>query len=105
MDSRLSLAAIVRILVEDRGDGGVRIHSPDVPGLHLSGPDREAVARDLCPAIEILFRENRGVEVTAIPLVSLADDEARFVSDDPPLLDPVISAIETGQIVVSRAIP
>ena len=47
--------AIIRVVCEERGDGGVRVSSPDVPGLHLSGADREAVFADVGPAIQILW--------------------------------------------------
>jgi hypothetical protein len=50
---------IVTVTVEDRGDGGLRVYSDDLPGLILSGADRTAVASKIAPAIQALF-EHKG---------------------------------------------
>jgi hypothetical protein len=42
------------IIIEDREDGGIRIHSPSHPGLILSGLDRAAVMADVLPALEVI---------------------------------------------------
>jgi hypothetical protein len=42
------------IIIEDREDDGIRIHSPSHPGLILSGLDRTAVMADVLPALEVI---------------------------------------------------
>ena len=92
-------ALIVRVIFQDRGDGGLRVFSPDVRGLHLSGADREAVLRDVVPAIKILFEKNHDLRVEAHPVVptleSMFDPAAESL--------PIIAAMETGQFAVRRA--
>jgi hypothetical protein len=46
---------IVKVIVEDRPDGGVRVWSNDVPGLILSGKDRIRVLGDIEPAVRALL--------------------------------------------------
>lgn len=56
----------VTVTVQDREDGGVHVHSPDVPGLHLSGADRRQVWAMVAPAIKHLLEANRGVRARAV---------------------------------------
>lgn len=44
----------VAIFLDDREEGGLFVYSDDVPGLILSGSDKEAVGRCIVPAIEAL---------------------------------------------------
>lgn len=44
----------------DRPDGGVRVSSRDLPGLILSGSDKEQVIKDIAVAIKALL-ESSGV--------------------------------------------
>ena len=46
------------LIAERRDDGGLRITSPEVPGLVLSHKDPHAVMRDVIPAIDALMRHN-----------------------------------------------
>ena len=92
-------ALIVRVIFQDRGDGGLRVFSPDVRGLHLSGTDREAVLRDVVPAIKLLFEKNHGLHVEAHPIVPTLESITGSAAE--PM--PVIAAMETGQFAVRRA--
>ncbi len=94
--------SIICIVTEDRDDGGLRIHSPDVPGLHLSGANRDAVMRDVIPAIKHLFKANNGVDVEVSPIQPSLDELFRDVQTDP--MHDVIAAIQTGRVAVSKAI-
>lgn len=42
------------IKIEEREDGGVRVSSPDWPGLLLSGSDHEKVMACILPAIRAI---------------------------------------------------
>ena len=57
MDSTTTPAIFI-LRCERREDGGLRISSPDIPGLILSGADVRAVFRDVAPAIDALERHN-----------------------------------------------
>lgn len=46
------------LIAERREDGGLRVTSPEVPGLILSGADPHSVMRDVVPAIDALMRRN-----------------------------------------------
>lgn len=45
----------ILIEVEGREDGGVRVSSPEVSGLILSGRDVKAVLSDVVPALNVLL--------------------------------------------------
>lgn len=62
-----TLLTIVTVTLEDREDGGLRVYSDDLPGLILSGPDRDSVSEKIAPAIQALFEYKgfRGVIVRA----------------------------------------
>ncbi len=46
MAGRLTQCAI-ELIYDKRDDGRFHIHSPDLPGLHLIGPDPSALVSDL----------------------------------------------------------
>ncbi len=52
----------VRIKVVTR-DGRLYVSSDDVPGLWLWGKDPEQVFKNIGPAIRVLYKYNRGMEV------------------------------------------
>ena len=52
----------VRIKIEHRV-GGVYISSTDVPGLWLWGEDVEQVFKNIIPAIRVLYKYNRNLDV------------------------------------------
>lgn len=91
--------AIIRVVCEERGDGGVRVSSPDVPGLYLSGGDREAVFADVGPAIQMLFKANHGIDIEWHPVVPSVE----ALLKPPPDPTPVIAATQTGQFAITRA--
>lgn len=62
MDMSNESFAVITVTVE-LSDGGVRIYSKDVPGLHLASSDIGAALRDVAPAIKMLFKMNRGWDV------------------------------------------
>lgn len=64
----------VTIVIEPRGDGGIRVHSPDEPGLILSGPNPALVMGDVLTAVRML-REHRAEEAAK------AETEARIEAD------------------------
>ncbi len=54
------------LTLTDREDGGLRISSADVPGMHLSGADPQRVWSMVAPAIMDLMQRNRGIRVTEV---------------------------------------
>jgi hypothetical protein len=56
---------VVTVTLADREDGGLRVHSDDLPGLILSGTDRTGVTEKIAPAIKALF-EHKGFRVLAV---------------------------------------
>lgn len=57
---------VVTVTMADREGGGLRVHSDDLPGLILSGPDRDKVAAAIIPAIHAIFK-HKGLDVTVRP--------------------------------------
>jgi hypothetical protein len=55
----------ITVTVTDREDGGLRVRSPDVPGLILSGSveDRQRIWDMVGPAVKRLLQVNRGLQV------------------------------------------
>lgn len=61
----MTTLTVVRVTLKDREDGGLRVFSDDLPGLILSGDDRDAVCGSIIPAIRALL-EHKGIRVTAV---------------------------------------
>jgi len=55
------------VVFEERPDGGLRVYSDDVPGFFLSHPDRQAVLRDVAPALETIIGSIVGGAVRVSP--------------------------------------
>lgn len=56
---------VLNVVLTDREDGGLRVHSDDFPGLILSGADRKIVCDSIAPAIKALF-EQKGLNVISV---------------------------------------
>jgi len=50
------------VSLEDREDGGVRVSSTELPGLVLSGADKQSVVEAIAPAIKALL-EHGGLTI------------------------------------------
>lgn len=50
---------ILTVTLVDRDDGGLSVSSDDLPGLIMSGSDKDKVAKAIAPAIRAIF-EHRG---------------------------------------------
>lgn len=57
--------SVVTVTLEDRADGGLRVLSEDLPGLILSGPDKNKVCDSIAPAIKALL-EHKGIRVASV---------------------------------------
>lgn len=55
--------SVVTVTLEDREGGELFVYSDDLPGLILSGTEREAVCECIIPAIEAIYR-HQGIEVS-----------------------------------------
>lgn len=53
----------ISVSFEGRPDGGLRVHSDDIPGFVLSHPDAEAVMYDVEPALKTIVSEMVGAPV------------------------------------------
>lgn len=65
MTNRLEIS----VIFESRGDGGLRVWSPDVPLFVLSGDDPKKVISDVIPALTVVLAsllEKECVEVTRL---------------------------------------
>jgi hypothetical protein len=56
----------ISVRVSGREDGGLRVTSDDVPGLLLSGADRQRVWNLVGPTVIGLLKANRGMAVEAV---------------------------------------
>ena len=63
--------AVIEVEFEWR-DGYLHVTSKQVLGLHLCGPDSEAVLADVIPAIKTLFKLNHGLDVEVVPETELS---------------------------------
>lgn len=65
---------VIAVTIEDREDGGVRVSSRELIGLHLAGRDREAVWNMIPSAIKVLLERNHGKKVESVrPSVTLEE--------------------------------
>lgn len=55
----LNNITVVNVDITEREDGGIRVSSRDLPGLLLSGDNKEAIISSIAGAIEAIF-EHRG---------------------------------------------
>jgi hypothetical protein len=61
--------ATIKLNVAHLG-GMTYISSDDVPGLHLAGSDVSELCKQIEPAIKMLFKLNRGLDVAVQPASS-----------------------------------
>lgn len=59
--SIMMTVTVLTVTLEDRADGGLRVYSDDLPGLILSGRDKNAICNAIAPAITALF-QHRGID-------------------------------------------
>ena len=64
----------IELLFDERADGRYLIHSPDVPGLRLAGPDLEALRADIEPVVKELLLQNSELAVESIRWVPSLDE-------------------------------
>ena len=63
---------VVTVTLTDREDGGLLVHSDDLPGLILSGAHKSAVAAAIIPAIQAIFK-HKGMDVTVRPAKPISE--------------------------------
>lgn len=56
----------IELIFEKRPDGRYYIHSSNVPGLHLAGPDLAALCADIEPAVKDLLKGNMQIDVDEV---------------------------------------
>jgi hypothetical protein len=83
---KLTKLGTFSVVFEERPDGGLRVYSDDVPGFFLSHPDRDAVLRDVAPALETIIGSLVGGAVRVVPGprerdVSLSAQSPRITRD------------------------
>ena len=79
-----SYSCVIRVSAEQRPTNDKPLwilKSEDLPGMLLAGPDLPPLLADVPVAIQVLFRENYGMEVTVLPVAS-----PREVRDPMPIL-------------------
>jgi hypothetical protein len=65
MANRLTECAI-ELRFEKRGDGRIAVSSPDLPGLHLVGPDSKSLRGDVEPAMRDILAIGSNLAVDTI---------------------------------------
>lgn len=77
--------AVIELIIENRA-GYIYVSSKDVPGLHLWGDDAQKVCKKIIPAIKMLFRLNRGLDVEVVPAASpnVFPAKVQVCADDRP---------------------
>lgn len=63
---------VVTVTLQDREGGGLEVFSDDLPGLILSGSNRDKVASAIIPAIEALFKQKGFAKVIVRPAMPVA---------------------------------
>jgi hypothetical protein len=64
---------ILNVTLANREDGGLNVSSDDLPGLILSGSDRDKIAEAIAPAIKALFEYRGFRDVTVHHGMSVAN--------------------------------
>ena len=85
---------IATLKVEDRPDGGISVTSNDVPGLLLSGADRDLIWSVVGLSVERLLRVNKRLDVI----------RALLPQQPPPAGAPRQVAVDV-EIAVQLAVP
>ena len=62
------LSATIRLDIEPRGDGGLRVFSPDEPGLLMGGVDPEATLARVPAVLQELLESNRRIKITHLTM-------------------------------------
>jgi hypothetical protein len=70
-----TLPAKIVVIFERRHDGGLRVHSEDVPGFLLSHKNWDAVLKDVIPALEGILSGLCGEPIVVRPLTRLREDQ------------------------------
>ena len=65
---------VVQVQFDKRIDGRFHIRSPNLPGLHLAGPDFDQIQVDLEPVVKDLLHYNLGMIVETIRWVPSIDE-------------------------------
>jgi hypothetical protein len=75
----------IRVSIEPREDGGVRVWSEDLPELVLSHADAESVIADIPRAMEVILSERFGAPVRVQELEALPPPNGRSVISKAPV--------------------
>jgi len=79
---------VIRLLFDQRKNGRVHVHSPDMPGLHLAGASLDKIRGDVEPILKDLLFHNMGMIVDKIewfpPIDQIAKDMAKETAPDKP---------------------
>lgn len=78
-----SSGAVIRVRIK-RSGGYIRATSKDVPGLFLCSQDSETLERNIIPAIKLLFKLNRGLDVEVFPMAATPEriqEPTRILND------------------------
>jgi hypothetical protein len=76
---------VIQLLFDQRMDGRFHVHSPDVPGLHLAGPNLDEIRPDIEPVLKDILFHNSDVVVDKIDWYpSLEDVVKQMTSSAPP---------------------
>lgn len=67
---------VVKVTLHEREGGGLRVSSSSLPGLILSGADRQAVFDKIGPTIQVLLRR-QGVQPVTVECATSVEEVLR----------------------------
>ena len=70
-DVRDCMVSVIEICIEDKGSH-LYASSKDVPGLYLAGQTPEELLEKIIPAVKLLFKLNRDIDVEVLPAIEPA---------------------------------
>ena len=65
VERAMTTYSVLKVTLEDRVDGGLRVYSEDLPGLILSGRNKKTVCEGIAPSIKALLEHN-GIRVLSV---------------------------------------
>lgn len=103
MDTQRQKKYKVTVRFRRRDDGGLRAYCSEVPGFFLSSVDRQAVMRDVIPALELLLKGNFNVTAQVSPLGYGIYELTENVEADPIDMIPDVSEYYREYVVEKMA--
>jgi hypothetical protein len=76
----------IKVLIEPRDDGGIRVYSDDLPGLILAGRERIRIMADIWPAAKAILEHKGESTDVIIDADFVLPPHTRPTTEDAPML-------------------